>query len=63
MRQILKRGDHLGDNLGRVKTLLEEQLLLLGGGQLLRSEVPVRRVHVQRPELRRRRRALEYKYL
>merc|ERR1719220_2386741 len=41
--------------LGRVETLLEEQLLLLGGGQLLGSEVPVRRVHVQRAQLRRRR--------
>ena len=55
MKQILKKGDHLGDNLGRVETLLEEQLLLLGGGQLLGSEVPVRRVHVQRAQLRRRR--------
>merc|ERR1719220_3274009 len=41
--------------LGRVETLLEEQLLLLGGGQLLGSEVPVRRVHVQRAQLRCRR--------
>ena len=38
--------------------LLEQELLLLRGRELLRLEVPVRRVHVERAELRRRRRAL-----
>ena len=36
-------------------------MLLLGGGQLLGSEVPVRRVHVQRAQLRRRRVPLKTK--
>ena len=32
---------------------MQEQLLLLSSRQLLRRQVPVRRVHVQRPQLRR----------
>ena len=39
-------------NLGGVEALLQEELLLLSGSQLLRREVPVSRVHVQSTQLR-----------
>ena len=45
---------HLKANLGGVEALLQEELLLLSGSQLLRREVPVSRVHVQSTQLRRR---------
>ena len=43
---------HLKANLGGVEALLQEELLLLSGSQLLRCEVPVSRVHVQSTQLR-----------